>query len=110
SDYRSHHKPSMNKHRFLASFWRGVAIGISAYVATWIVPSYRWASASFGLYMGVVVMIGSMTSSLLSPMVEWWIDNLPERRVAAGGVAIVLVGTMMECVQPVLTVLKIPVH
>ena len=107
SDYRSHHRPVLTQHRLMSAFWRGSLIGVSGTVAAWLYPVHNDAPMAFGVMLGLTVMAVSIISSTLSPIVEWWIDNLPERRVAAAGVMLVLVGTLLEGAQPVLTILKI---
>jgi predicted MFS family arabinose efflux permease len=60
------------------------------------------------MVIGLTVMVVSILSSAVSPLVEWWIDNLPERRVAAAGVGLVLIGTLLQATQPVMAILHLP--
>jgi hypothetical protein len=47
---------------------------------------------------------------LFSPTVEWWIENLPERRPGVIGVGLILVGMLFQSVQYWLIVFDMPVH
>ena len=46
----------------------------------------------------------------VSPFVEWWADNLPERRLGAFGAFLVLLGFGLQSLQYWEVLLNIPVR
>jgi len=108
-DYRAHMRPVLSKHRLMSAVWRGVAVGFAGAAAGWIQQNgYR--SFAFGIYVGFAAASVSFFVGTLSPFIEYWADNLPERRLAAIGVGVMLVGMMLQSAQYLLILAHIPVR
>ena len=56
-------------------------------------------SARFGLTVGFSVGLISAVIGLVSPSIEWWIENLPEKFLAAMGFILILAGLLLQSVQ-----------
>ena len=46
---------------------------------------------------------------LFSPIIEWRIENLPERRLGMIGLTLILAGVVLQSIQYWLTVFAVPV-
>jgi hypothetical protein len=65
-------------------------------------------SVWLGLRLGLAAGVVSALIGLFSPMIEWRIENLPERRLGMIGLAPILAGVLLQSVQYWLAVLKVP--
>jgi hypothetical protein len=74
---------------------RAVAVGLAGALTGWI----ENRSPGFGLTIGLTVGIVSMVIGMVSPRVEWWIENLPERKLAVIGLAMIGLGLMLQSIQ-----------
>lgn len=88
----------MSKRRIFASLLRGVAIGLAGGFAAWIETANRY-SIQFGLFVGVVVGAVSVVLTTASPMVEWWIDNMPDRHMLLMGLGMIFLGCVLQSIQ-----------
>jgi hypothetical protein len=109
SDYRSHTRPVITKHRLKASLYRGIAIGISGTLAGSILMD-GFTSVLFGAYVGFSAALMSFLVGTFSPLVEYWADNLPERQVAAAGVMVMLLGMVLQSFQYVCVLMNWPIR
>jgi hypothetical protein len=59
----------------------------------------------------ISLMIGAVSAlvNFLSPYIEWWAENLPERRLGAFGVVLILIGLTLQSVQYWVALLDVPV-
>jgi hypothetical protein len=65
---------------------------------------------TFSLRVGVVTGVVTATGIMINPYIEYFADNLPERRLGVVGIAIVLCGFTMQSFQYWLPILYIPVR
>ena len=107
-DYETKSKPRTSIHKMLASFWRAVAVGLAGVIA--VLPRHHELSVLFGLRLGLAAGTVSALVGLFSPVVEWWIENLPERRLGVFGVVLILLGVMFQSIEHWLVVFGPPVH
>jgi len=63
-----------------------------------------------GLEIGLIVAVVGGIVGAVSPFVEWWADNLPERRLGAFGALLVLSGFGLQSLQYWVVLLNIPVR
>ena len=89
--------------RFRVRAWkaglvRAFAVGLAGALTGWI-ETRRLDSLGFGLTIGLVVGLVSLLIGAVSPRVEWWIENLPERQLATIGLALIGLGLAMQSVQ-----------
>lgn len=108
-DYRSHTRPVVTRHRLLASLYRGISVGVSGTLAG-IFLMNGFTSMLFGAYVGFSAAIMSFTVGTFSPLVEYWADNLPERRVAAAGVMVMLFGMVLQSFQSLCVLMDWPIR
>jgi hypothetical protein len=97
-DYEAKSKPHLSKHKVLASFWRAAVVSVAGMVAG-LLPAAETHWVLFGLKLGMAAGTVSAMVSLFSPTIEWWIENLPERRLGVMGVGLILVGMLFQSVQ-----------
>jgi hypothetical protein len=108
-DYRSHAAPVITRHRLAAAMMRALAIGIAGAFAGWLSTGNPY-SAGFGLVVGAVVAVVTTLVTILSPIIEWRVDHMPERHLIAVGLALVLAGFALQSVQYVLVILGVPLQ
>jgi hypothetical protein len=87
---------------------RGLAIGLAAILAG--IVTRGSVGVLLGLEIGLVVGLVGTIVSTVSPFVEWWADHLPERRLGAVGVAMLLLGLGLSSVPYWVTVFDISVR
>ena len=97
-DYAASRRPRLSRHQFWGTVYR--AIG---YIATALVCSafishvdHTWSFAiRVGLATGIVTSVGIT----VTPYIEYYADNLPERRLGAFGIGLILCGFSLQSVQ-----------
>ena len=107
-DYRSHTRPVISRHHLQASLYRGIGVGVSGTLAGFLLIN-GLSSMLFGAYVGFSAAIMSFFVGTFSPLVEYWADNLPERRVAAAGVIVMLFGIVLQSFQSVCVLMNWPI-
>jgi hypothetical protein len=103
-DYAPCPRLRLSPHMQKAAVMRAIGIGISGAVTGWIEARHVHA-AGFGMTIGVVVGLISLVVGVVSPTVEWWIENLPERVLAAFGFSLIALGLILQSVQYVTVIL-----
>jgi len=97
-DYVASRRPRLTRHQF----W-GTVIRTVGYIATALVCSalvhrvdHAWSFATrVGLVTGLVTGVGAM----VYPYIEYYADNLPERRLGALGIGLMLCGFALQSLQ-----------
>jgi hypothetical protein len=98
TDYTAARRPRLSKRQF----W-GTIIRTVGYIATALLCStfiehvdHAWLFAiRVGLVTGIVTAVGAM----VNPYIEYYADNLPERRLGIFGIALILCGFTLQSVQ-----------
>jgi hypothetical protein len=98
TDYSASRRPRLTRRQFWGTLIR--AIG---YIATALVCSafihhveHAWSFAvRVGLVMGIVTGVGVT----INPYIEYYADNLPERRLGAFGIGLILCGFALQSIQ-----------
>lgn len=108
-DYVAHIKPRLSRHNLLASALRAIGISIAGVVAGHLVLAGAHATV-LGLKLGLAAGTVSALVGLFSPAIEWWIDNLPERRLGVLGLGFIFLGMVLQSMQYWLVVFGIPVR
>ena len=106
-DYEAVAGPRMSRHKILASLFRALAVGIAGVVAA-VITGTQEHSLIFGLRLGLAAGTVSALVSLVSPVIEWRIENLPERRLGMMGITLILAGVLLQSVQYWVVVLNVP--
>jgi hypothetical protein len=85
-------------HASKAAFMRASAIGASGALTAWFEHRHLHA-IPLGFTIGVVVALISLVIGLISPRLEYYVENLPERHLAAFGFALIALGLLLQSVQ-----------
>ncbi len=64
----------------------------------------------FGFKLGLATGTVSTILGLFSPAIEWWIENLPDRRLGVLGVGLILAGMLFQSIQYWLVVFDLPLR
>jgi hypothetical protein len=102
--YRVYQKPQLHRGRLVAGIIRGALIGLAGAVSGTLTG--RPEALLYGVQIGVVVGILNTTITIMSPLVEWWADNLPDRALGGYGAALVLIGSALQTVQYVIPLIS----
>lgn len=97
-DYAAFRRPRFSRHQFWGSAVRTVGYIASALVCSAFIHhlDHPWSFAiRIGLVTGIVTTIG-MT---FNPYIEYYADNLPERRLGAFGIGLILCGFALQSLQ-----------
>jgi hypothetical protein len=98
TDYSASRRPRLSRRQFVGTLIRTVG-----YIATALICSafihhvdHPWAFAiRVGLVTGIVTGVGGT----LTPYVEYYSDNLPERRMGVFGIGLILCGFALQSLQ-----------
>jgi CDP-diglyceride synthetase len=105
-EYMASGRPRLTKRQFLRTVERAIGYLVAALVCSAFVRhlEHPWAFAvRVGLTVGVVTGLGQ----LLNPYIEYYADHLPERRLGAFGIVVILIGFAMQSFQYWLAVLDV---
>jgi hypothetical protein len=91
-------RPRLTLRLFWATFVRAVGYLVSALACNFLV--HRVENAwSFAIHVGVVTGLVTGVGGSVSPFIEYYADNLPERRLGVIGVGLMLCGFALQSVQ-----------
>jgi len=97
-DYTALRRPRLSRRQF----W-GTVVRAIGYIATALVCSafirhveHAW---SFAIRVGLVTGIVTGIGATVNPYIEYYADNLPERRLGAFGIGLILCGFSLQSVQ-----------
>jgi hypothetical protein len=97
-DYASSRRPRFSRRQF-----QGTALRTIGYIASALVCSafihhvdHPW---SFAIRVGLVTGIVTAVGVTFNPYIEYYADNLPERRLGAFGIGLVLCGFALQSLQ-----------
>ncbi len=107
-DYEAQAKPRISKQRMVASLMRAIAVGIAG-ILSGLICSVGANPIGFGLRLGLAAGAVSGIVGLFSPAIEWWIEHLPERRMGAIGLALIVFGMVLQSVQYWVVVFEVAV-
>ncbi len=102
--YRVYQKPQLDRGLLVAGVVRGALVGFAGAVSGALTG--RPEALLYGVQIGVVVGTLNTTITILSPMVEWWADNLPDRALGGYGAVLVLIGSALQTVQYVVPLIS----
>jgi hypothetical protein len=93
-------------------FW-GAVVRTAGYTATALICSalvHRIDSTwIFAIRVGLVTGLVTGIGTTVNPYIEYYADNLPERRLGTVGVVLILCGFVLQSVQYWLALLNVPV-
>jgi hypothetical protein len=97
-NYLSSKNPTITSHMLVASLLRGVGVSFAGVVAG-LTTTSAYHSWILGLRLGLAAGAVSAIVSLIGPVFEWRIDNLPERRLGLFGIVLIFVGSAVQSIQ-----------
>lgn len=95
--YRIYQRPRLERTVVRGDLIRGVMVGLAGVVSGALTG--RSEALLHGIQIGLVVGTLNTTVTILSPPVEWWADNLPDRALGGYGAFLVLIGSALQTVQ-----------
>jgi len=102
--YRIYQKPILDRSMLVSALVRGTLIGLAGTVSGALTG--RPEALLYGFRIGVVVGIFNTAVTVLSPSVEWWADNLPDRVLGGYGAVLFLIGSALQTVQYVIPLIS----
>lgn len=107
-DYASARKPRFTRRQLRGTALRTVGQIVAAILCSALFPhvAHPWLFAlRLGLVTGLVTGIGAA----VNPLIEYYADNLAERRLGVFGICLVLCGFLLQSVQYWTVILNVPV-
>ncbi len=107
-DYAASRRPRLTLRQFWGSVLRTVGYFVTALLCSAVVRhvDHPWLFAvRLGLVTGMVTTVGLT----INPYIEYYADNLPERRLGVFGIWLVLCGFVLQSFQYWVAILDIPV-
>ena len=97
-DYEASRRPRLTRRQF-----RGTVVRTVGFMATALICSafihhvdHSW---SFAIRVGLVTGIVTGVGATVNPYIEYYADNLPERRLGAFGIGLILCGFALQSLQ-----------
>jgi len=97
-DYQPARRPRVTRNQVLAAVNRTAWYAVAGYLASLVAGQHEHAIA-VGLRTGATLGVVTVIVGSLVPFVEWEADNLPEKRMGAYGVGLILTGFALQSVQ-----------
>lgn len=108
TDYAASRRPRLTRRQF-----RGTVVRTVGYIATALVCSalvHRFDHAwSFAIRVGLVTGLVTGIGVTVNPYIEYYADNLPERRLGAFGIGLIFCGFALQSLQYWLALFDVPV-
>jgi hypothetical protein len=97
-DYAASLRPRLSRRQFWGSVIRSVGYIASALVCSAFIHhlDHPW---SFAIRVGLVTGIVTTVGATFNPYIEYYADNLPERRLGAFGILLILCGFALQSLQ-----------
>jgi hypothetical protein len=107
-DYAAVRRPRLSRRIMWGVLVRTVGYIVSALLCSALVRHVDqvW---SFALRVGLVTGVVTGAGTMFNPYIEYWADNLPERRLGVFGIWLVLCGFALQSLQYWLAILDISV-
>lgn len=108
-DYSANRKPRLTRRQFWGTVMRTLGSIATAMLCSLLVQQidHPWLLAlRVGLMTGIVTGVGTA----INPLLEYYADNLPERRLAAFGVGFIFCGFAMQSLQYWVALLDISIR
>lgn len=108
TDYVVSRRAHLTRRRFVGTIVRTIGYIITALICGVLVhrPDHAW---SFAIRVGLVTGLATGIGITLNPFIEYYADNLPERRLGAFGIALIFCGFAMQSFQYWLALLDVRV-
>ncbi|HEV3202682.1 MAG TPA: hypothetical protein VGZ73_32535 [Bryobacteraceae bacterium] len=107
-DYQPAMRPRLTKLQFLATVNRTIGYGAAGYLSA-LAANERANALSVGVKTGLVVGVVTAVFGTCTPFIEWMADHVPEKRMGALGIGLILIGFALQSVQYWLTLLDVSI-
>jgi len=97
-DYAPAPRPRMTMRLFLAALNRAVGYAVAGYLSA-VVAHQRARALTLAWELGLSIGIVTLIATSLIPLVEWYADHLPQRRMGVLGIVCILIGFSLQSVQ-----------
>jgi hypothetical protein len=97
-DYSASRRPRFTRRQFWGTVMRTLGYIATAFVCSALVRhvDHVWA---FALRVGLVTGIVTGVGATINPYIEYYAENLPERRLGVLGIGLILCGFALQSVQ-----------
>jgi hypothetical protein len=98
TDYAANRRPRLTRRQFWGTVARAIGYIATALFCSALIRHVEhawWFAIRVGLVTGIVTGIGIT----VTPYIEYYADNLPERRMGAFGIGLILCGFALQSVQ-----------
>jgi hypothetical protein len=97
-DYKPATRPRVTRFQLLAAANRTAGYTLTGYLSSLVAHQQEHAIA-IGLRSGLAIGAVTAIAMTFTPFVEWTADHVPERRMGAFGVGLILTGFALQSVQ-----------
>jgi hypothetical protein len=106
TDYAASRRPRLTRRQFWGTVVRTIGYTAAALVCSALVHhvDHPW---SFAIRVGLVTGLVTAVGATVNPYIEYYADNLPERRLGAFGIGLILCGFALQSVQYWLTLFDV---
>jgi hypothetical protein len=105
-DYEASRRPRLTRRQFWGTVIRTVGYTVTALICSAFIHHVDRAWL-FAIRVGLVTGIVTGVGLTLNPYIEYYADNLPERRLGVFGIALILCGFTLQSVQYWLSLLDV---
>jgi len=97
-DYEASRRPRLTRRQFKGTLFRTVGFMATALICSAFVHhvDHAW---SFAIRVGLVIGIVTGVGTTVNPYIEYYADNLPERRLGAFGIGLIFCGFALQSLQ-----------
>ena len=106
-DYGASRRPRFTRRQFWGRVNRTVGFTATALICSAFIRhvDHAW---SFAIHMGLVTGIGTAVGAMINPYIEYYADNLPQRRLGVFGIGLIHCGFAMQSLQYWLALFDVP--
>lgn len=106
TDYAASRRPRLTRRQFQGTVVRTIGYTAAALICSALVHhvDHAW---SFAIRVGLVTGLVTGVGATVNPYIEYYADNLPERRLGALGIGLILCGFALQSVQYWLTLFDV---
>jgi hypothetical protein len=108
-DYIASRKPRLSRRQAWSAVVRCLGQIAATLLCSALVRNVDHAAWSFAIRLGLVTGIVTAVGTTVNPYIEYYADNLPQRRLGVFGIWLVFCGFLLQSVQYWVALLDIPV-
>jgi len=108
-EYKQRKRPHISRQLVGAAVVRTIGYTLAGLVSG-LVAHNESQVMWFGIEAGLVIGLATTFGGFVSPYIEWWADNMPERRLGAFGIILILIGFVLGSAEHWVELFDLPVH